>query len=154
MRRNYFDWLVIALTLLVFAGGLIYLLYNWDNIPPAVPVHFNAYGGIDEFGDKTSIFTIVILEAILVGTIFATVFLPKFWDNPSGNSTPLVMASVRIALELLGFVFATFFTSLYIIMSQAITIPAWSFTVFFGTIVALSFMPFPFAIIARLIKKK
>lgn len=153
MRRNYFDWLVIALTLLVFAGGLIYLLYNWDNIPPAVPVHFNAYGGIDQFGEKASIFTIVIMEAILVGTIFATVFLPKFWDNLH-NSIPLVMASVRIALELLGLIFATFFTGMYIIMSQATAIPAWFFTAFFASIVGLSFMPFPFAVIARFIKKK
>ena len=154
MRRNYFDWVIITLSLIEFAGGLIYLLYNWDHIPALVPALFVNDGTTGGYSEKTSFFIIIVMEAILVGTVFATTFIPKFWDRPSPDSVPFVTATVRISLELLGLVFATFFTGMYVIMSRSIAIPPWYFTAFLSSIVGISFLPFPFAVIARFIKKK
>lgn len=136
-----------------FAGGLIFLLYTWDEIPAMVPVLFSASGEIGVYGDKTALFVIIVMEAILITTVFGTAFLPKFWDKPSPDTSPIVRTSVRISLELLGLVFATFFTGMYVIMTRLIAIPLWFLTAFLSSIAVISFAPFPVAVIARFIKK-
>ena len=153
MRRTYFDWILITLTALTFAGGLIYLLYAWDTIPAMIPIHFGLNGEIDGYDDKYKIFIVIVLEAILIGMVVATAFIPKFWNIPSKEDSPLVRGAVKVMLELMGLVFALYFTSMYIIVSKAIAIPAWFFISFVLVVIVLSFSPFIFAVIARFKKK-
>ena len=152
MRRTYFDWILITLTALVFAGGLIYLLYFWDTIPARIPIHFGLNGEIDGYDDKYKIFIVIVLEAIMIGMSTATAFVPKFWNIQSKDS-PLVRGAVKVMLEFMGLVFALYFTGMYVIVSKALVVPAWFFISFVIVVIALSFSPFIFAVIARFKKK-
>lgn len=153
MRRTYFDWFLITVTLIIFASGLVYLLYFWDSIPAMVPLHFGLNGEIDGYDNKYMIFVIVVLEAILIGTVAITSFIPKFWNIPTKDDIPLVRNVVKIVLELMGLVFALYFTGMFVIVSKALVVPAWFFESFVIVLIVLSFSPFPFAIVARLKNK-
>ncbi|MDO5448992.1 MAG: DUF1648 domain-containing protein [Clostridia bacterium] len=151
MRRTYFDWFLVTLTALVFVGGLVYLLYYWDSIPAMIPIHFGLNGEIDGFDDKYKIYSVVVLEAILVGVTVATAFMPKFWNIPLKDGQ-LVRSAVKVMLEVMALVFALYFTGMYMIIAQAAVVPAWFFESFVLIIIGLSFSPFIFAVIARLKK--
>lgn len=154
MRRTYFDWFLITMTVITFGGGLVYLLYFWDSIPAMVPLHFGLNGEINGFDSKYMIFAIVVLESVLIGTVAVTSFIPKFWNVPNGADYPLVRNAVKVMLEIMALAFALYFTGMYVIVSQALIVPAWFFKSFVIIVVVLSFSPFPFAVIARLKSKR
>lgn len=60
---------IIAIVLLPF----MYLAYIWNQLPEKVPVHWNAKGEIDRYGEKAELILIPLLLPLLVYVIFLVV---------------------------------------------------------------------------------
>jgi len=67
--------------LLISALPFGYLAYIWPSLPKRVPMHWNASGEIDRWGDKTEIIIIPLLMTGLIYLIFLVV--PKI--DPKGK---------------------------------------------------------------------
>lgn len=67
----------LAISLLPF----VYLAYIWPSLPQSVPMHWNASGEIDRWGDKSETLMIPILMTGLVYLLF--LILPKI--DPKGK---------------------------------------------------------------------
>lgn len=67
----------LAVSLLPF----VYLAYIWPSLPQSVPMHWNASGEIDRWGDKSETLMIPILMTGLVYVLF--LILPKI--DPKGK---------------------------------------------------------------------
>ena len=60
---------LIGVVLLPF----LYLGYIWQELPNKVPVHWNAKGEIDRYGDKTELLLIPFLLPLLIYVIFLVI---------------------------------------------------------------------------------
>lgn len=61
---------VNIISILIMVTALIYIAWSWNTMPSRIAGHYNLYGEIDAYGDKSSVLELV------VGMVFAyTAFL-------------------------------------------------------------------------------
>ena len=100
MRLRYtpLQILLEALALALLCGLLLYIYLQWEQIPARVPLHFNALGEIDRWGNKTSLLILpgVAVFAYLLLTV--TAFFPQFWNVPV-QVTAVNQAAVHRCLQ-------------------------------------------------------
>ena len=64
-KRSTFDWLLEALACFLFLATVGIVATNWSSLPATVPIHFNALGNPDRFGDKGMVWRIPFVAAVL-----------------------------------------------------------------------------------------
>lgn len=70
--------LIDGVFFLIWAVPIVYLAVVYTQLPPQVPLHFNAEGQPDRFGDRsTFLWYMVLLQVISVGLYFLIRFLPE-----------------------------------------------------------------------------
>lgn len=91
---------IITIVLLPF----VYLAYIWNKLPLEVPIHWNAEGEIDGYGNKIMLILIPILLPLLVYAIFIIVpkIDPKNKLNQMGNKLQTLKVLVTIFMSLLA----------------------------------------------------
>ena len=59
------DKIIEAIALLVLASTIILVAYYYNKLPGIIPTHFDFSGKVDDYGSKSSIFTLPILSTLL-----------------------------------------------------------------------------------------
>lgn len=114
MKFNLKKELPIVLVVLL---PFVYLIYLWNDLPEKVPVHWNANGEIDRWGDKAELLIIPFLLPLLTYLIFLMVpFIdPKDKIKNMGNK----FYHLKFILVLFMSILAVFI--LYFAQTQSIT---------------------------------
>ena len=91
---------LIAIILLPFA----YLAYIWNELPVQVPMHWNAKGEIDRYGDRTELLLLPFLLPVLVYLIFLVVpkIDPKNKLNKMGNKLQTLKVLMTTFMSMLA----------------------------------------------------
>ena len=91
---------MIAVVLVPF----LYLAYIWNQLPDKVPVHRNAKGEIDRYGDKLELILIPLLLPLIVYVIFLVVprIAPKNKLNKMGNKLHSLKMVMNTFISLLA----------------------------------------------------
>ena len=91
---------LIAIVLIPF----VYLAYIWNQLPQKVPVHWNAKGDIDRYGDKAELILIPLLLPFLAYIIFLVVpkIDPKKKLNKMGNKLQSLKTLVTTFMSILS----------------------------------------------------
>ena len=91
---------LIAIILLPFA----YLAYIWNQLPGQVPMHWNAKGEIDRYGDKSELLLLPFLLPVLVYLIFLVVpkIDPKNKLNKMGNKLQTLKVLMTTFMSMLA----------------------------------------------------
>ena len=91
---------LIAIVLIPF----VYLAYIWNQLPQKVPVHWNAKGDIDRYGDKAELILIPLLLPFLAYIIFLVIpkIDPKKKLNKMGNKLQSLKALVTTFMSILA----------------------------------------------------
>ena len=91
---------LIAIVLIPF----VYLAYIWNQLPQKVPVHWNAKGDIDRYGDKAELILIPLLLPFLAYIIFLVVpkIDPKKKLNKMGNKLQSLKTLVTTFMSILA----------------------------------------------------
>lgn len=50
--------------LLIWIITFLFLFIQWNNIPNQIPLHYNLYGLIDNYGEKSILILVFILEIL------------------------------------------------------------------------------------------
>ncbi|SDQ09900.1 SdpI family protein [Flagellimonas zhangzhouensis] len=92
---------IIGIVLLPF----VYLAYIWNQLPQEVPLHYNAQGEIDRYGDKSELIMIPFMLPFLIYVLLLVVpyIDPKKQLQKMGNkyqSLKLVLTLITSALAL------------------------------------------------------
>jgi uncharacterized membrane protein len=92
----------IALALMPF----LYLAYIWNNLPEKVPMHWNAAGEIDRFGDKKEL---VLMLIMLIGiNYFIFLIIPAIDPKRKLQNMGNKLKSLRLVLTVFMSVLAIF----------------------------------------------
>ncbi|WP_337020393.1 DUF1648 domain-containing protein [Oceanobacillus massiliensis] len=59
------EWIWDIIGYSFYFGSLIFLVYNWNELPNEVPAHYNALGEIDRWGSKMELFILPIIGAFI-----------------------------------------------------------------------------------------
>ncbi len=91
---------LIAIVLIPF----VYLAYIWNQLPQKVPVHWNAKGDIDRYGDKAELILIPLLLPFLAYIIFLVIpkIDPKKKLNKMGNKLQSLKTLVTTFMSILA----------------------------------------------------
>lgn len=54
-----------GVTLVLFIGSMVYLLFVWQSLPSEVPAHYNALGEVDRWGSKWEMLILPIIATVL-----------------------------------------------------------------------------------------
>lgn len=68
--------------LLLLISFCLFLYVQWEHLPQKIPVHFNAWGEIDRWGNKQEL---LLLPAVGVGIyllLTVAAFFPQTWNIP------------------------------------------------------------------------
>lgn len=86
-----------------FALGLLWLLtiFNYKNLPDIIPIHFNAAGKVDGYGNKSELFTLSkIGTVIFIGITILNKF-PHIFNYLVEISTENALAQYKSATRML-----------------------------------------------------
>lgn len=67
---------------LLLAGMFAYVFLEWGRLPEKIPVHFNAAGEINRWGDKSEIFILPGVGMALYLLITLISHFPSSWNVP------------------------------------------------------------------------
>ena len=137
---KWLDWLSLA----ALAFTWIYLLIHYAGLPDTIPVHFNAKGEIDQYGDKTNLFilpVIITLAAIMVTVVAG---LSSRSDHPRGIDTETFLQKQKRAtriLRVVRLVFLVFTAGIMVFIidasgKQGSSLPWWVLWVFIAGMLA------------------
>ena len=94
-------------------GRAIYLMRNWGKIPAQVPVHYNASGTIDRWGNKRELLVIMALGWVIYAGM-ATIFqFPSAWNTSvhiTAKSKERVYGILKNILDTLQLLIAAVFS--------------------------------------------
>jgi len=59
-------WGLIGPALLIYWGLFGYVAFSFAQLPPSLPIHFNALGRADRIADKSALFTLLLLGGLVL----------------------------------------------------------------------------------------
>ena len=72
------DWLCGALLI----GITLWVVCHYAALPDRIPIHYNAGGAIDRYGNKSMIWVLMACMWAPVGILSAVECFPRFWNVP------------------------------------------------------------------------
>jgi uncharacterized membrane protein len=80
MKLTKYDWLSIAITVLLFASAI----YAYPTLPDKIPIHWNAFGQVDGWGAPQTIFLFPVIVALVYGLFLAIPKIAVYKKNIQG----------------------------------------------------------------------
>lgn len=71
---------VVQLLLLVSMFGIV--IINWNQIPDEIPLHYDALGNPNRWGDKAELWLLPIIALVLHGFLSLVGHFPSMWNMP------------------------------------------------------------------------
>ncbi len=107
------DHLLTVLTLAFVTGLVLYPAMSYNELPAQVPVHFNASGTVDNFGNKGNIWILPILGLVTVIGLSVLNRFPHIFNYPvpvtEENAEELYQNATRMIRALTFTIAAGFF---------------------------------------------
>lgn len=86
MRWKYFRRVIIWLSVCTLAASAVFLAAYWHAMPEQIPIHYDAAGQIDAWGQKANILLLPVVGAVVCGMMSFMVFLVgSLWNGPAGR---------------------------------------------------------------------
>jgi len=141
VKNRIFDIILNIACIVLLAGVAVYLLIRWSSIPDQVPGHFNASGEVTRWDGKGAL----IIPPIIAGVLYIVMTIleqfPQVWNTGVRVTQENMFRVYRILKSMISIIkllIVATFTSIVIIQSFAINLPAWLLPVFlsliFGTV--------------------
>jgi uncharacterized membrane protein len=65
VELNFIDKIIEAIGWILLISIWVFVIYNYLDLPDTIPVHYNAAGEADKFGDKLNILALPIIASLL-----------------------------------------------------------------------------------------
>lgn len=77
-----FDWVLEAIAFLIWAGGLLFLIINFETTPDQIPTHYDHTGTPTTSGSKNSLWLLVAINTSLYVLITIISRFPHSFNYP------------------------------------------------------------------------
>lgn len=81
IKNNKIDIIIEMLCILLLVGISGYILFMWSSIPEKIPMHYDALGNIDRWGDKAEIIILPITSWLMYLFMTGIGFVPTLWNT-------------------------------------------------------------------------
>jgi hypothetical protein len=136
------EMMLNVLSFLLIAGNILYILWKWSILPEQIPVHFNAVGEVDGWGNRGMIW---LLPAITLFLWISMTVLEKYphvynYLNLTAENAERQYKNARIMLNVLKAEITAFFVyldwqSIQVALSDDTDLGKWDMFIFLGVII-------------------
>jgi hypothetical protein len=126
----------------LIAGNILYILWKWSILPEQIPVHFNAVGEVDGWGNRGMIW---LLPAITVFLWISMTVLERYphvynYLNLTEENAERQYKNARMMLNVLKAEITAFFVyldwqSIQVALSNDTDLGKWDMFIFLGVII-------------------
>ena len=81
VKNTVFDYVLDIVCWALTIGIPVYLLINWNQIPDSIPMHYDAMGNVDRWGDKGELIVLPIITLIMCLAISIIERFPQIWNT-------------------------------------------------------------------------
>jgi len=81
VKNSKYDITVNLVCIILLVGTMLYLGVNWNSISDKIPVHFNAIGVADRWGNKGELLVLQIISWIMYLGMTAIEHYPQIWNT-------------------------------------------------------------------------
>ena len=137
MKKHPLDKLMNRLSLLVLLGTALFLALYWRHIPQEVPMHFNAAGEIDRWGDRSTLLVLPVISWLLYGLMTVVEQFPGAWNTGvkvTEENRERVYALLGHMLSTLKFLIMVMFAWITLWCALAKPLPVWFLPVVLGAV--------------------
>jgi uncharacterized membrane protein len=83
LQKTTFNYLIEIATLAILLLAWAYVILSYSELDSEIPVHFNASGEADRYGDKQSIFFLPLLGIVIFIGLFILNKYPHIFNYPT-----------------------------------------------------------------------
>lgn len=133
VKLNLLDWCLELTSLSVLLVFWLFVLQNYHNLPDTIPIHYNASGEADRFGDKSNLLILPIIVSVLYLILTALNQFPHVFNYPTEINADNAERQYKLATRLVRFIkifvvvlFATIaYETIYYVQEEAQTFGKW-----------------------------
>jgi uncharacterized membrane protein len=82
LAKTNAEWFWDVIGYSIYIGSIIFLVYNWSELPDEVPAHYNALGEVDRWGSKMELLILPVIGAFLAVFMQIVERFPKTHNYP------------------------------------------------------------------------
>ena len=86
IKHNKLDIIAEIFCMILLIVTTLYTIYMYIQLPEKIPIHYNAAGVIDRYGNKLEIFILLIVTWVMYIGLSLVTRVPQFWNT--GVSVP------------------------------------------------------------------
>ena len=137
MKKHPLDRWMNRLSLLILLGTTVFLILYWGRIPAQVPMHFNAAGEIDRWGDRSTLLIPPVISWLMYGLMTVVEQIPSAWNTGvriTEENRERVYALLGHLLSTLKLLVIAMFTWIILWCALACPLPGWFLPVVLGAV--------------------
>ena len=81
IKHNKLDTIAEVFCMILLIVTTLYTIYMYIQLPEKIPIHYNAAGVIDRYGNKLEIFILLILTWVMYIGLSLVTRVPQFWNT-------------------------------------------------------------------------
>lgn len=81
IKHNKLDTIAEIFCMILLIVTTLYTIYMYIQLPEKIPIHYNAAGVIDRYGNKLEIFILLIVTWVMYIGLSLVTRVPQFWNT-------------------------------------------------------------------------
>ena len=81
IKHNKLDTIAEVFCMILLIVTTLYTIYMYIQLPEKIPIHYNAAGVIDQYGNKLEIFILLIVTWVMYIGLSLVTRVPQFWNT-------------------------------------------------------------------------
>lgn len=81
IKHNKLDIIAEIFCMILLIVTTLYTIYMYIQLPEKIPIHYNAAGVIDRYGNKLEIFILLIVTWVMYIGLSLVTRVPQFWNT-------------------------------------------------------------------------
>lgn len=81
IKHNKLDTIAEVFCMILLIVTTLYTIYMYIQLPEKIPIHYNAAGVVDRYGNKLEIFILLIVTWVMYIGLSLVTRVPQFWNT-------------------------------------------------------------------------
>lgn len=133
IKHNKLDTIAEVFCMILLIMTTLYTIYMYIQLPEKIPIHYNAAGVIDRYGNKFEIFILLIVTWVMYISLSLVTRAPQFWNtgvNVTTENKDRVYRILKNMLKIIKMEIIVIFCYLIYNTTTLYNLPKWFVPVF------------------------
>ena len=133
IKHNKLDTIAEVFCMILLIVTTLYTIYMYIQLPEKIPIHYNAAGVIDRYGNKLEIFILLIVTWVMYIGLSLVTRVPQFWNtgvSVTAENKDRVYSILKNMLKIIKMEIIVIFCYLIYNTTTLYNLPKWFVPVF------------------------